>query len=45
MSGKLLLKKALENGRVNAAHLLKGIYLLKIVMKDGSTVTKKLIKK
>ena len=44
LSGKLILKNALENGRVNATQLLKGIYLLKIIMKDGSAVTKKLIK-
>ena len=43
-SGKLVLSGNVENGRVNATQIQKGIYLLKITMKDGSSVTKKLIK-
>ena len=43
-SGKLILNGTIINGRVNATQILKGIYLLKIKMKDGSSVTKKLIK-
>ena len=43
-SGKLVLKGNVENARVNASPIQKGIYLLKINMKDGAAVTKKLIK-
>ncbi|KIA89400.1 Por secretion system C-terminal sorting domain-containing protein [Kaistella jeonii] len=43
-SGKLVLKGNVQNSRVNATQILNGIYLLKIKMKDGSSVTKKLIK-
>jgi hypothetical protein len=43
-SGKLVLKGNVENGKVDATQILKGIYLLKITMKDGSSVTKKLVK-
>ncbi|MEC5157410.1 hypothetical protein RCH13_001313 [Chryseobacterium sp. MP_3.2] len=44
MSGKLLMKGRITNGRVDAANLLPGIYLVKITMKDGSVFTKKLLK-
>ncbi len=44
MGGKLVLKSALENGTVSAGKLMKGIYIVKIIMKDQSFVTKKIIK-
>ena len=44
LSGKLVLKANIENGSVNAAKLLNGIYIVKIIMKDQSFVTKKIIK-
>lgn len=43
-SGKLVLKGTVQNGRVNATTVQKGIYILKIFMNDGSVVSKKLIK-
>ena len=44
LSGKLVLKANIEGGSVNAAKLLRGIYIVKIVMEDQSFVTKKIIK-
>ena len=44
LSGKLVLKGAIQNGRVTATQIPKGIYLLKIKMKDGTFITKKLMK-
>ena len=44
LSGKLVLKANIEGGRVNAAKLTNGIYIVKIIMKDQSFVTKKIIK-
>lgn len=43
-SGKLVLKNTIREGKINAASTLKGIYILKIFFKDGSSVSKKLIK-
>ena len=44
LSGKLVLKANIEGGSVNAAKLTNGIYIVKIIMKDQSFVTKKIIK-
>lgn len=44
LSGKLVLKGNIQNNKVNATVISKGIYLLKIIMNDGSSVSKKLIK-
>lgn len=44
LSGKLVLKGTIQDKQVNAAIIQKGIYVLKIIMKDGSSVSKKLIK-
>lgn len=44
LGGKLVLKSTVENGNVTADKLLKGIYIVKIIMKDQSFVTKKIIK-
>lgn len=44
VSGKLVLKANIENGSVNAARLTNGLYIVKIIMKDQSFVTKKIIK-
>ncbi|WHF50560.1 T9SS type A sorting domain-containing protein [Chryseobacterium gotjawalense] len=44
LSGKLVLKTKVENGSVRAGNLLKGIYIVKIIMKDQSFITKKIIK-
>lgn len=43
-SGKLVLAGAVKGGKVNATSLPNGIYLIKIVLKDGTSVTKKLMK-
>lgn len=43
-SGKLVLRGAVQNGRVDATTVQKGIYILKIFMNDGSIVSRKLIK-
>ena len=44
LSGKLVLKTRIDNGNVSAGKLTNGIYIVKIIMKDQSFVTKKLIK-
>ena len=44
LSGKLLLKTKIENGNVRVGNLLNGVYIVKIIMKDLSFVTKKIIK-
>ena len=44
LSGKLVLKSNIENGTVNAGNLTKGVYIVKIIMKDQSFLTKKVIK-
>lgn len=44
MSGKLVLSGIVQDKKVNATAIPKGIYVLKMVMKDGSSVSKKLIK-
>ena len=43
-SGKLVLKGKVINGNVTADKILKGVYVLKIKMKNGSEISKKLIK-
>lgn len=43
-TGKLLMKGSLANGKVNAGKLQQGVYLLKIILKDGSSFSKKMIK-
>ena len=43
-SGKLVLKGNVNNGKVTADKLIKGVYVLKIKMKDGSELSRKLIK-
>lgn len=44
LSGKLVLNANIDGGSVNAAKLPNGIYIVKIIMKDQSFVTKKIIK-
>ncbi len=44
ITGKLVLSSNLENRPVTAANLLKGVYVVKIIMKDQSFVSKKIIK-
>lgn len=43
-SGKLLLAGVVNNGIVNAAALQKGVYLVKIQLKNGKSVSRKIIK-
>lgn len=43
-SGKLVLKGNFNNGKVTASQLLTGIYVLKIKLKNGTEITKKLVK-
>jgi hypothetical protein len=43
-SGKLVLKGNIQNKRVNATSIQKEVHLLKIIMKDGSSISKKMIK-
>ena len=44
LSGKLVLKGHIQNKRVNATSIQKGVYLLKIIFKDGSSISKKMMK-
>ncbi len=44
LTGKLLQKGSPDNGKVNGAALPKGVYLLKVFMADGSSVSKKIMK-
>ncbi|QOW11332.1 T9SS type A sorting domain-containing protein [Kaistella flava (ex Peng et al. 2021)] len=44
LSGRLLLKTRIENGNVRAGNLSNGMYIVKIIMKDLTFVTKKVIK-
>lgn len=44
LSGKLVLKGNIQNKKVNANSIQKGVYLLKIIMKDGSSISKKMMK-
>lgn len=43
-SGKLILSGKINNQKVSAGKMQNGIYLIKISMKDGSALTKKMIK-
>lgn len=43
-SGKLVLKGRIDKQKVSAQKMQNGVYIIKIVMKDGSAVTKKMIK-
>lgn len=43
-SGKLVLKGDINNQKVTAAKMQKGIYIIKIIMQDGSAISKKMIK-
>lgn len=43
-SGKLILSGKINNQKVSAGKMQNGIYLIKIAMKDGSALTKKMIK-
>lgn len=43
-SGKLVRKGNVNNGKVNLADIQKGIYLVKITMKDGTEMSGKIIK-
>jgi len=45
MSGKMVLKSSVQDNKVNTTNLLPGLYIAKIVMKDKSVVTKKIIKR
>ena len=44
ISGKLVQKGNVQSGKIAAPKLQKGFYLVKIIMEDGSAVTKKIIK-
>ena len=44
LSGKLVLKTKINEGVINGGNLTKGIYIVKILMKDKTFVTKKIIK-
>ncbi|WP_164467031.1 T9SS type A sorting domain-containing protein [Kaistella daneshvariae] len=44
MSGKMVLKSSVQDNKVNTTNLLPGLYIAKILMKDKSVVTKKIIK-
>lgn len=44
VTGKLVISKKITNGSVSAEHLISGVYLVKILMKDQTSVTKKVIK-
>lgn len=43
-SGKLVLTGKVNNQKVTAAKMQKGIYVVKITMKDGTALTKKMVK-
>ncbi|WP_084466313.1 T9SS type A sorting domain-containing protein [Kaistella palustris] len=43
-SGKMLLKGEIINKKINAGKLQNGAYVLKVVLKDGSAFSKKMIK-
>ncbi len=45
MSGKLIKSGFVENSKINTTGIVKGIYIIKIVMNDQSTITKKVIRK
>ena len=44
ISGKMVLRSLVEGGSVNAGVLTNGFYIIKIIMKDQSFVTRKIIK-
>ena len=43
-SGKLMLKGKIVDQKVSAQKMQNGIYIIKIIMKDGSAISKKMIK-
>ena len=43
-SGKLMLKGKIVDQKVSAQKMQNGIYVIKIIMKDGSAISKKMIK-
>jgi len=44
MSGKLVLKGKVEEGKVNSVNVKEGVYVVKVMMDNGSVLVKKLIK-
>ncbi len=45
MSGKLLKTQSVLGNKINTADMLQGAYIVKLKMKDGSTVVQKLLRK
>ena len=43
-SGKLVLKGDINNQKITAGKMQKGIYIIKVIMQDGSAISKKMIK-
>ena len=44
LSGKLVMKGNLSNRKLNTTSLAKGVYLCKFVMKNGTSISRKIIK-